>query len=59
MREVIIAAADGSDYKHSELYETAFDTKYYSNIIFTRKIWKGKVRITIEKIEENLEVDDI
>ena len=52
MKEEIIAIADGSDYLHDELYETAFDTKYYSNIIFTKNIWKGKVKITIEHIKE-------
>jgi len=51
MKEEIIAIADGSDYLHGELYETNFDTKYYSSTIFTKNIWKGKVKITIEKLE--------
>ena len=53
MREEIIVIADGSNYLHGELYETAFDTEYYSNIIFTKNIWKGKVKITIETLKEN------
>lgn len=52
MKEEIIAYADGSDYIHGELYETAFDTKHYSNVIFTKNIWKGKVKITIESLEK-------
>ena len=57
IKEQIIAEADNSDYIHGEdsngkpLYETSFDTENHSNTIFTKKRWKGKVRITIEKIK--------
>ena len=50
MKEIIIAEADNSDYLHGELYETSFDTEHHSNCIFTKKRWKGKVKITIESL---------
>lgn len=50
MKEIIIAEADNSDYLHGEMYETSFDTDTHSNSIFTKKRWKGKVKITIEEI---------
>jgi len=54
MKETIIAGTDGSDYLHDELYETSFlnEEKTHENTIFTKKIWKGKVKITIESLEE-------
>ena len=54
-KEEMIAEADNSDYIHGEnekgepLYETSFETKTHSNTIFTKKRWKGKVKITIEE----------
>ncbi len=54
MREEIIAKGDNSDYIHgedeegNEVYETSFETKTHSHTIFTKKRWKGKVKITIE-----------
>ncbi len=56
-KEVIIAEGDNSDYIHGEdsegnpLYETSFETKNHRNTIFTKKRWKGKVKITIEKLK--------
>ena len=47
-KEIIIAKADNSDYLHGDLYETSFETDTYDNTIFTKKRWKGKVKITIE-----------
>jgi len=51
-KEEILAEADGSDYNHAGLYETSFETKTHRNVIFTKNIWKGKVKITIEKVVE-------
>ena len=57
MSEEIIAEGDNSDYIHGEdeegkgLYETSFETKTHSNTIFTKKRWKGKVKITIEELK--------
>lgn len=51
-KEVIYAEGDGSDYLHSELYETAFDSDNFRHTIFTKNRWKGKVKITIEKLKE-------
>ncbi len=51
-KEEIIAKADDSDYLHGELYETSFETESHSNTIFTKKRWKGKVKITIEHLKQ-------
>lgn len=51
-KEVIIAEADNSDYIHGDGYETTFGTKHYDNIISTQYRWKGKVKITIEQLDE-------
>jgi hypothetical protein len=50
--EVIVAKGDNSDYQHGELYETAFSHGDFESIIFTKKRWKGKVKITIEEIKK-------
>ena len=52
MKEEIIAEADNSDYLHGNLYQTDFEHENYSSTIFTKKRWKGKVKITIEEIEK-------
>lgn len=53
-KEVIIMDADDSDYIHGECFETTFDDEknYYSSIIGTQYRWKGKVKITIEQLNE-------
>lgn len=51
-RETIVAEADNSDYVHGELYETTFSTDTHDNVIFTKKRWNGKVKITIEPVKE-------
>lgn len=61
MKEIIIAEGDNSDYFHGEdengtpLYETGFDTRNHKNTIFTKKRWKGKVKITIEDCSQNVQ----
>jgi len=50
-KELILAECDGSDYQHGEKYEQNFDHGHYSSVIFTSKIFKGKVRITIEELK--------
>ena len=50
-KETIIAECDGSDYQHGEKYEQNFDHDHYSSVIFTTKVFKGKVKITIEELE--------
>lgn len=52
MKEIIMAEGDNTDYIHGELYETSFETGSHINTIFTKNRWKGKVKITIEKLKE-------
>jgi len=51
-KEVIIAIGDGSNYLHAERYETYFEhvDSNHMSVIMTKRIWKGKVKIIIEKI---------
>ena len=57
MKEEIIAEGDNSDYIHGEdseghvLYETSFETKTHTHTIFTKKRWKGKIKITIDELK--------
>ena len=53
-KEVIIADADGSEYRHGECFETTFsdDKHNYDSILGTQYLWKGKVKITIEQFHD-------
>lgn len=53
-KEVIIAEGDGSLYIHAdEAFETLFEYGHYQSVIFTQNVWKGRVKITIEKLKED------
>ena len=52
MKETIIAESDGSDYLHAGKYEQSFEHEHHMSMIFTSKIFTGKVKITIESIGE-------
>jgi len=50
--EEIIADADGADEVHGDLFEITFESEIHAHVIFTKKRWKGRVKITIERISE-------
>lgn len=57
-QEIIYAKGDGSDYIHGELYETSFEGLHHIHTIFTKKIWDGFVKITIEAVDEDATEDE-
>ena len=56
-KEILECVADDSDYTpNGEGYETTFscDTTNYDSMVCTQHRWKGKVRITIEQINDEI-----
>lgn len=51
-KEIILAEADGNAYIHGDKFESQFVNDHYESYIGTQYKWKGKVKITIEQVEE-------